>query len=440
LHISPFVKAQYEERIAALKARGPVTPEAALEAAAIAMAEAFASGLASFGVSAGFEAIFPEKLNTLNGIGPMLASLAGFDKVTDAALGPIYEAALKTPNEYNANAQFRTKVPLGFIGEQMYARGIIDQATYKKIISYEGLAPEYEEASLTNAYRGLSPFMFIRALETGIVSEADARNSMTFAAMRPKDQDMMIAVAAELAVEPYKRQALAETIRAYERGLINDVDFADSLAGFNLPDGAEHWIHLQAANRKLVQLADLYRRSVSEAYQYGEVSDADYVAKLEAIGIAPADAEAHYAVDSIKQRGRQAQAALRAEAKELAREQRAAIAAANAQYLAGTLDEAGLTAALIAAGEPPALVAADVSIMSARRAGRLTRVYNLTLAPNEARLLRQQVAAIKEQAIKKLITPDTAAAQLRSLGLSERWVAALVSQWAAQADKLVLPP
>ena len=56
-------------------------------------------------------------------------------------------------------------------------------------------------------------------------------------------------------------------------------------------------IQLTVATRKLEQLADLYRKSISEAYKTGQITDAQYVPSLEAIGIGAADAQAHYAVD-----------------------------------------------------------------------------------------------------------------------------------------------
>jgi hypothetical protein len=68
-------------------------PEDAPIAAGVAIGEAFGFGLGSAGVAALFEAMFPEKLNSLDGIAPMLSKLAGFDEVAAAVREPLYENA-----------------------------------------------------------------------------------------------------------------------------------------------------------------------------------------------------------------------------------------------------------------------------------------------------------------------------------------------------------
>ena len=68
-------------------------------------ADAAGFGLSSFAVSAAFESIFPEKLNTLNSVGPMLATLAGFEEVTKAGISPMLYAFIGQPARYDANQQ-----------------------------------------------------------------------------------------------------------------------------------------------------------------------------------------------------------------------------------------------------------------------------------------------------------------------------------------------
>src|SRR5271170_6412581 len=66
-----------------------VTPDQWETIAGKMFADAAGFGLSSFAVSAAFESIFPEKLNTLNSVGPMLATLAGFEEVTRAGISPM---------------------------------------------------------------------------------------------------------------------------------------------------------------------------------------------------------------------------------------------------------------------------------------------------------------------------------------------------------------
>src|SRR5208282_2440415 len=76
-----------------------------VEQAGQAISDAFALGMSSAAVSASFEALFPERLNTLNGIGPMLASMAGFADVSAAIREPLFRAAFGKSAEYKFNAQ-----------------------------------------------------------------------------------------------------------------------------------------------------------------------------------------------------------------------------------------------------------------------------------------------------------------------------------------------
>ena len=84
--------------------------------------------------------------------------------------------------------------------------------------------------------------------------------------------------------------------------------------------------------RRLQQLTALYRKSMSEGYKTGQISDADYVPHLEAIGLPAADAEAHYAIDSITLRGKALAAEQRVANKAAAALQRAQIQAALAAF------------------------------------------------------------------------------------------------------------
>lgn len=422
-----------------LEAKRNIKPDEWKDIAGDAIGDAFGFGLASHAVAIAYEAVFPEKLNCLNGIGPMLATLSGFEEVSKATLGPILQAGISTPATYDANSKFRAKLPNLQLAADLHSRGLIDHVQLELLAAYEGMNADYVAAIREGAYHGINPRQLLRALDLGVLSDAEIQDELSFSGLRPASIDRMKRIAHELALQPYKQQALNTIKNAYERGTISDADFSSLLAEFNLPDGADHFIQLEIAHRKLEQLAELYRKSVTEAYQYGEITDADYVPRLEAIGIATPDAEAHYAIDSIKKRGRDAQAAARLETK-LAREaQSAQRQAAQRDYLAGRINAAGLTAALIAIGEPIGLVEGQVALSTARLAGTRRRVYNLLLPEADAVLLKQQIAAVNEQATKKLITPETARAQLRALGLSPAFAEALAAKWAAQDTKTILP-
>jgi len=86
-------KSAFTDAEANLTAAGESTVANSVDQAAAALGNAFGFGLASHGVSAAFEALFPKALNSFNAFGPMLEKLAGFEEVAAAVREPLYEAA-----------------------------------------------------------------------------------------------------------------------------------------------------------------------------------------------------------------------------------------------------------------------------------------------------------------------------------------------------------
>lgn len=104
------------------------------------------------------------------------------------------------------------------------------------------------------------------------------------------------------------------------------------------------------------------------------------------------------------------------------------------------LDEAAATAQLIAIGVPPDLATSMVAHWQAQKQARRQNVFGLLLARPDAQLLKQKVAATKEQTIKKVLPIAAAADALRSYGIPDATAAALLAAWDAQANKQVDQP
>ena len=190
-------------------------------------------------------------------------------------------------------------------------------------------------------------------------------------------------------------------------------------------------IQLTVATRKLEQLAELYRKSISEAYKTGQITDAQYVPSLEAIGIGAADAQAHYAVDSIAKTGKALAQALRAEERLASQRMRAGVAAAVASYKSGFFDAAALEVALLAAGMDPVVAALSVEVQTQRRDGNVVLVYGVELPRAAALELREKVAALAIQVRARLVSPDDALTALAGYGVPRANALALVAEWAA---------
>src|SRR5208282_2841911 len=283
-----------------------------VEQAGQAISDAFALGMSSAAVSASFEALFPERLNTLNGIGPMLASMAGFADVYAAIREPLFRAAFGKSAEYKFNAQFTPNLPDAHTAAQWLARGIITQAQYNVLFVASGIKPAYQLFMQTAAYRPVQPRIFATLLQDEDFPVAQVQAALTFAGLQPSDIAFLLTALQNNSTKNVRLQYLSALMRSVELGTDTPADLAQELQAMNFSAEAANWVQLTVAERKLQQLAELYRKSVSEGYKYGTISDAQYVPSLEAIGIDAADANAHYAIDSIAKNGKIALAATRA--------------------------------------------------------------------------------------------------------------------------------
>lgn len=429
--VAAVARAAYTTADANLAAGGESTASNATQQAADAFALAFGFGISSAVVTAAFEAAFPEKLNTLNGAGPMLAQMAGFSEVAAQVLGPLYKNAFGRSLEYKYAAQFTPNLPTPREAAEWLARGIITADQFPAIYGAGGLKSEYSADVTEAAFRPVSPFILARAAETGALSDTDLIDVLTFGGYRAVDQTRLIAAFNAAALTPYLAGLVSAIVTAAERGTISITDLPTDLQNAGVIAPAIPLIVQTVSYRRLEQLAELYRKSISEGYQYGTISDADYVTDLEAIGIGAADAEAHYAIDSIKKNGKTAAAALRAAASLEVKQQRAATQAAIAQYRNGTYDEAELTAALLAIGIDPGIAGYSVTIQSAKRAGNVVYVYGLSLPRDQAVALRENVAALAKQVTAGLVGYTAAASTLAGFGIPTENANALLATWTA---------
>jgi hypothetical protein len=437
--LAPIVRAGFTASESGLTAHGASTPDNAAAMAADAMVDAFGFGISSAAVTAAFEAVFPEKLNVLNGAGPMLANLAGFEEISAAVRRPLYENAFGKSLEYHYRAAFRPELPDEFDAVLWHGRGLLSDAQLRDIFHFSGLKPEYENAFIQSGYRAVQPRALATAIQDTPFPRAEMQDLLKFNGYRDHDIQLMLDAFEGASTRNVRNQFLSATVTAAERGTLTPAEVDSALADLNFSDQAKHWVRLTIATRKLEQLAELYRKSISEAYKFSLITDAQYVPALEAIGIAAADANAHYAIDSEAKFGHEAAAAARAAARLAAETTRAAAAAALANYHSHNIDELALTAALAAAGVPAPVIPWAVDLAIVRRQASMRIVYGKEVRNQDAVLLREQVDAVKEQVIKKLLDTTSARTQLLNFGIPATNVEDLLARWAAQALKTVLP-
>ena len=419
-------------------------PVDAVTTAGAALSEAFAFGLESFAVSAAFEACFPEKLNVLNGVGPMLSQLSGFDEVGAAIRDPLYRNAFGRSADYYYRSVFKPELPDEADAVKWNSRGLLAAGQLENIFKYSGLKTEYEQAFINSAYRPIPPFLITRAAEAGVIPKAQLESVFKFNGFRDQDVAILEVAYAALALQPYQNQYLVAAVRSTELGTMTPAELGQAMTDINLNQEQQNLVQLTVATRKLEQLAEIYRKSISEGYKYGTITDAQYVPSLEAIGIGAADAQAHYAVDSIAKTGKAAVAAVKAAERLAAQRTRAEGKAAIQGFRSGTLDAVALEAALLAAGYDPVVAGFAVTYETLKQSGVEVYVYGVELPRAQALVLREQVSALGIQVRAQLVTPAAALAALAGYGVPAANAQALVADWAAThtptADVGVLLP
>lgn len=104
------------------------------------------------------------------------------------------------------------------------------------------------------------------------------------------------------------------------------------------------------------------------------------------------------------------------------------------------MNESAAIAALVSLGIDPGLAAAMVAHWAAEKLAKRSAVFGLLLPRPQAQLLRQKVAATKEQVIKKVLPIAAAFQALQSYGIPDATAQALTAAWDAQANKQVDQP
>lgn len=426
-----FAKKGFDTVTGNLASAAPVTPDNWKELASKAMGDAFGFGLASFGVTAAFEAVFPERLNTLNGLGPMLATLAGFEEVTLAGLRPVLKAAITEAADQDAKRKFRSTNPAEVPVAIMYSRGLISREVAFEYMTLHGYPDEDINRLLDAAFRPLSPFILRGALATGALSDAELRPIMSYMGLRPGDQEAMIKVGRALALMPSQTQYVAEAQQAFAKGVVGDDEFREVLADSGYTGERAVLATWRALMMRRVTFATEVEAQVVGLVAAGLMTPDEGLSQLEASGVQEWQARTKITLATTKAQLTAARIEAAAERRAALQEQRNLTRVAVDQYKVGTIDEAGLTAALIGIGLSASLVASTVSMASAERAGRMTFAFGLVLPRDDAEVLRQQVNAVEAQMKKQLITIDAARASLAALKLPADEIDALISRWAA---------
>jgi hypothetical protein len=398
-----------------------------------AMGDAF-----TFGMEAHLTAVLAELFDPLKHIGvptiaALMAEFSGFKELVSAYHGPLVHHAIRVPSGAAHAAKFRSTPPAGHIAAQWRARRIIGDGAADDPIAWSGLMPDYAEAEKAAAYSAVQPRMLATLYQDVPFPRAQVQSMLEFHGVRPQDLPTLLDGLERASMKNVRQAFMQSAVKAAERGNITQAELDSDLDQLGFSADAKNFVHLTVANTKLEQLAELYRKSVDEAYKFGLITDADYVPNLESIGIAAADAQAHYAIVSFAKQGRALHAAELEAARAARQQEHAAAAAAIADYAAGNVNESALAAALALAGMAPIIIPYVVAYQHTRRDSRRRNVAGVLVVEKDAVALRELITLVHDQVSKKVKTPDEGYQELLTAGIPAANAQLIVSAAAALA-------
>ena len=408
-----------------------IKPGDQIPIAATAFADAVAFGVGSFAVSAAFEAVFPEKLNTLNSLGPMLATLSGFEEITTAALRPLFYAGIAQPARYDANSKFRSLLPDLMTARILLSRRLITVDQFNTLAGYAGMSPDWMLQQVAMSYRPLQPRMLATAIQDTPFPTAQIQAALQDNGLSDTNVTLMLQILEYNSTKNVRNAYITEAITAYGDGVVSDAELNSILTAQGWSNDAITFATNRALIARRIKLATEVSAQVVSLVTAGLLTPEEGLQQLETAGVVDWQANLKITLATTKAELQQARKAAAAERKVEVMRQRNLTRAAIAEYERGAIDSVGLTTALEALGLDLTLIASVVAVETAKRAGKLKFVYGQFLTPESAKVLTTKVGALRAQFVASQITDADAAAQLSNLGVPDDYSKALQAEWSA---------
>ncbi len=365
----------------------------------------------------------------------MIGGLLGFEELRDVQIGPLIRNGIGQIAEMNARALFKQNVPGAAALAGLVARGLLTQTRYRQLTPYSGMPDELVSPELEAAYSGLTARRLMPLINTGLFTQADLSDEMTFAGMRQKSQARMLLAAPYLATNTQRNQLITELEAAYVAGILSEADLTSQIDSAENNTDRDNLILTRVHYQKLVAATKALETEYVTLYKAGLFTDAQLNQNLTAIGLQPdvvssraAVAEAQVNATLHKKAIAEAAALERATA---AKEREAAVL----NFMTGHSDAAALAVALIATGLTATQAAAWTDLAVLRKGGALRWKFGLQLPAAQATLLGQRVSALTDQRKRLQISDAQYVQGLQALGIPATYVNALQ----ATADAMISP-
>lgn len=422
-----------------LEALGHIRPGQAKAEFAKAIGDAFEFGIGAHLIAFGAEAAYPLKHIGAPTLAALAAEFSGFKELVRAYHGPLLTHAIQRPSNADHAAKFRSTPPPPNVAATWWARRLITDAQRADAIAWGGLIPDYEPAATAAAYRPVSPRALVQALQDTPFPAAQLRAILEDNAMAPANVDFMLQVLEYNSTKNVRNSYVSELLTAHAAGVVSEQELTNSLDGLGWSNAAIAFVQQRAALQRRLTLAKKTEASVIPLVAAGQLSPQEGTLQMETAGIQPWYTDLEITFATTKATVTALRKELAAEAKLAVARTRALTTAATKAFQDGTLDAAGLSVALLAAGLDPVIAASAVAAQEAQQTGRLRLTYGQLLTPQASKVLSDRVNAIGAQVVAQLRTADDALAELTLLNVDVQERNALVAKWMATIKKSVGP-
>ena len=392
-------------------------------------------GFVAYGVAMVSGWLFGPFAKGMEEVAALVALGAGFEEISERWLGPFLDAVIHNRAVQDANQKWPTRVPPFAQALALLSRRKIDDTAAETLLGYGGLDPDWRPAMKLGAYRPVTPFVLASAFVDQPIDRATLLDILQDNAYSDSHANTMADAIVYKSIGNVRNSYLSAAISGYQKGVIGDQELGEVLTEFNFAPLAKKYVtnHVLILRREV--LLQKTQSQVVPLVEQGLLTPDEGLQQLEAAGMQPWLAQLEITLAETKATIMMSKKEAAAERKLEIERQRNLTRVATAEFERGVIDTVGLTAALIALGLDPTLVASIVAVQDATRAGRLRLVYGQLLAPQDAKLLTERVAAIAQQTKDQLITLDQAYHQLIALQVDKEEAQALIARWAAGLKK-----
>jgi len=364
-------------------------------------------------------------------VAALIATAAGFDEIAERSLAPFLDAIIRNRAIQDANTNWPTRVPPGAQGLALLSRRKITQAQADQLQDCAGLDPTWRPAMYAGAYRAAQPRTLVQAFLDQPINQTQLIAMLQDSALSDANVTFMADAITYKSISNVRNSYLSALISGYQKGVVGDDELNQAMTDFNFSPQAQQYVRAHVLILRREVLAAETEKQIVPQIVNGIITQEQGQQQMELAGVQPWYAELLTQLAAVRAEVAVTKKELKAEEKLAAKRQTALQRTALADFANGTLDAAGLGAALIASGLDPVIAGAVVAEKTATQSGRLRLLYKQLLLPADAKLLTERIDAITAQLKEQLINYQQALAQIKALGVDDADANAIVARTAA---------